>query len=107
MDGRAAGRDQRCCRWQSPAQEQKPFVEARGSVKPVRLPPGGPTPRMADGKPTSRACGFPARRERANAWSVVPDERVVEDPIPFQPWAKKKLRHHEPDAKRSCSGTPT
>ena len=31
------------------AQEKKPFVEARGSVKPVPLPPGGPAPRMSDG----------------------------------------------------------
>ena len=32
------------------AQEKKPFVEARGNVVPVPLPPGGPAPRMSDGK---------------------------------------------------------
>ena len=73
------------------AQDQnRDFVEARGSVKPVRLPPGGPTPRMTDGKPDLSGVWFPGPTGRANAWSVVPDERVVEDPIPFQPWAKEK-----------------
>src|SRR5688500_11015685 len=68
----------------------KTFVEARGSVKPVPLPPGGPTPRMADGKPDFSGVYFPGPTGRANAWSVVPDERIVEDPIPFQPWALEK-----------------
>ena len=36
------------------AQEKKPFVEARGSVKPVPLPPGGPAPRMSDGHDSVR-----------------------------------------------------
>jgi hypothetical protein len=30
-------------------QEQKTYVEARGNVVPVPLPPGGPAPRLADG----------------------------------------------------------
>ena len=34
----------------SPQQSDKQFVDARGSVKPVPLPPGGPPPRMSDGK---------------------------------------------------------
>jgi hypothetical protein len=68
----------------------KTFIEARGSVKPVPLPPGGPTPRMADGKPDLSGVWFPGPTGRANAWSVVPDEPVKEDPIPFQPWALEK-----------------
>ena len=73
------------------AQEpQKPFVEARGNVVPVRLPPGGPPPRMADGHVDLSGNWFPGPTGKANAWSVVPDVRVPEDPVPFQPWAKAK-----------------
>ena len=76
------------------AQEKKPgtFVEARGSVKPVKLPPGGPTPRMADGHPDLSGVWFPGPTGKANAWSVEPEARVKQDPIPFQPWAEAKYR---------------
>ena len=72
--------------------QEKPFVEARGSVKPVPLPPGGPTPRMSDGHPDFSGVWFAGPTGKANAWSVVPDERRVEDPIPFQPWADAKRK---------------
>ncbi len=74
------------------AQEKKPFVEARGNVVPVRLPPGGPPPRMADGHVDLSGNWFPGPTGKANAWSVVPDPRVPEDPVPFQPWAEAKSK---------------
>ena len=73
-----------CCPSRRPAQE-KPFVEARGNVVPVPLPPGGPPPRMADGKVDLSGVWFSGPTGKANAWSVVPDAPVKEDPIPFQP----------------------
>src|SRR5918995_5405230 len=69
----------------------KTFVEARGSVKPVPLPPGGPPPRMADGKVDLSGVWFAGPTGRANAWSVVPDEPVKQEPIPFKPEVKAKL----------------
>ena len=74
------------------AQEKKPFVEARGSVKSVPLPPGGPAPRMSDGHVDLSGNWFPGPTGKANAWSVDPDPRVPEDPVPFQPWAEAKFK---------------
>jgi hypothetical protein len=70
----------------------KTFVEARGSVVPVPLPPGGPSPRMADGHVDLSGVWFPGPTGKANAWSVVPDERIQEAPVPFQPWAEAKIK---------------
>lgn len=70
----------------------KTFIEARGSVKPVPLPPGGPPPRMEDGKVDLSGVWFPGPTGRANAWSVVPDQPIKEDPIPLQPWALEKYK---------------
>jgi hypothetical protein len=73
--------------------QDKPFIEARGSVVPVRLAPGGPPPRLADGHVDLSGVWFPGPTGKANAWSVVPDERVKEDPVPFQPWAEAKVKN--------------
>jgi hypothetical protein len=70
----------------------KTFIEARGSVKPVPLPPGGPPPRMADGHVDLSGVWFAGPTGKANAWSVVPDEPLEEGPIPFQPWAAEKIK---------------
>jgi hypothetical protein len=72
-------------------ERNKTFVEARGNVRPVRLPAGGPTPRMSDGKPDLSGVWFSGPTGRANAWSVVPDEPRKEDPVPFKPEVKAKL----------------
>ncbi len=76
------------------AQERdtKPFVQARGSVVPVPLPPGGPAPRMSDGHVDLSGVWFPGPTGKANAWSVLPEQRPKEDPIPFQPWAEAKYK---------------
>jgi hypothetical protein len=69
----------------------KTFVEARGNVRPVPLPPGGPPPRMADGQVDLSGVWFSGPTGRANAWSVVPDEPLKQDPIPYRPEVQKKL----------------
>ncbi len=72
--------------------EKKVFVEARGNVTPVPLPPGGPAPRMADGKVDLSGVWFSGPTGKANAWSVVPDEPLKQDPVPFRPEAAAKLK---------------
>jgi hypothetical protein len=75
------------------AQEQdRKFVEARGSVTPVPLPPGGPPPRMSDGHVDLSGVWFSGPTGKANAWSVVPDEPLKEDPVPFLPETAAKIR---------------
>ena len=74
------------------AQEKKVFVEARGNVNPVPLPPGGPAPRMADGHVDLSGVWFAGPTGKANAWSVVPDAPLMQDPVPFQPWAEAKMK---------------
>ena len=76
----------------SQQQPNKPFVEARGSVKPVPLPPGGPPPRMSDGHVDLSGVWFSGPTGKANAWSVVPDEPEKEDPVPFRPEAAAKIQ---------------
>jgi hypothetical protein len=73
-------------------ERNKTFVEARGNVTPVPLPPGGPAPRMADGKIDLSGVWFAGPTGKANAWSVVPDEPLKQDPVPFQPWAAAKIK---------------
>ena len=72
-------------------ERNKTFIEARGNVRPVPLPPGGPPPRMADGHVDLSGTWFSGPTGRANAWSVVPDEPVQQDPIPFKPEVKAKI----------------
>jgi hypothetical protein len=69
----------------------KKFVDARGSVKPVPLPPGGPAPRMSDGHVDLSGVWFAGPTGKANAWSVVPDQPLKEEPVPFQPAAAAKM----------------
>ena len=73
------------------AQEEKKFVEARGNVIPVPLPPGGPPPRMADGKVDLSGVWFSGPTGKANAWSIVPDEPLKQDPIPYRPDVAAKI----------------
>jgi hypothetical protein len=79
---------------QQPSQSQpdKQFVDARGSVKPVPLPPGGPAPRMSDGHVDLSGVWFSGPTGKANAWSVVPDQPLKEDPVPFRPEAAAKIK---------------
>ena len=72
-------------------ERDKTFVEARGNVRPVPLPPGGPPPRMSDGHVDLSGTWFSGPTGRANAWSVVPDEPVAQAPIPFKPEVKAKI----------------
>jgi hypothetical protein len=73
-------------------EQERTYVEARGNVRPVPLPPGGPAPRMSDGHVDLSGVWFAGPTGRANAWSVVPDEPVKQDPIPFRPEALAKIR---------------
>jgi hypothetical protein len=73
-------------------ERNKTFVEARGNVRPVPLPPGGPPPRMSDGHVDFSGVWFGGPTGRANAWSVVPDTPVKQDPIPFKPDVAAKLK---------------
>ena len=54
------------------AAQEKPFVQARGSVVPVPLPPGGPPPKMSDGHVDLSGVWFPGPTGKANAWSIAP-----------------------------------
>jgi len=73
-------------------ERNKTFVEARGNVKPVPLPPGGPPPRMADGHVDFSGVWFGGPTGKANAWSVVPDEPLKQDPVPFKPEVAAKIK---------------
>jgi hypothetical protein len=72
-------------------QEKKTYVEARGNVVPVPLPPGGPAPKMADGHVDFSGVWFSGPTGKANAWSVVREEPERQEPMPYQPWLQQKL----------------
>jgi hypothetical protein len=76
------------CRLSEP-NPNKPFVEARGNVIPVPLPPGGPAPKMADGH-VDLWCLVFGTDGKANAWSVVPDKADRRRPVPFRPEVEAK-----------------
>jgi hypothetical protein len=76
---------------QEPRQE-KTFVEARGNVRPVPLPAGGPPPRMSDGHVDFSGVWFSGPTGRANAWSIVPNAPVKQDPVPFRPEVAARIK---------------
>src|SRR6266545_109180 len=73
-------------------QPKKPLVEAIGTTDPGPLPPGGPTPRMADGHPDLSGIWFSGVIGRPSAWSRTRPERIVEDPVPFKPEVAAKFK---------------
>jgi hypothetical protein len=75
--------------------EKPPPVQARGTVDLPPLPPGGPTPRMADGHPDLSGVWFAGTIGKASAWSEDRNRGggQREEPVPFQPWAAEKIKN--------------
>ena len=75
--------------------EKPPTVIARGTVDLPPLPPGGPTPRMADGHPDLSGVWFAGTIGRASAWAADRGRAngPREDPVPFQAWAAEKIKN--------------
>ena len=80
-------------RQQQQPTEKKPIVIARGTVKAPPLPPGGPTPRMADGHSDLSGVWFAGTIGKASAWSVGRERTGGQESIPFQPWAAEKIKN--------------
>jgi hypothetical protein len=75
------------------AQEKKTYVDAIGNTKPTPLPPGGPTPRLADGHVDLGGVWFSGNSGRTLAWTTeASDEPRREDPVPFRPEFAAKLK---------------
>lgn len=68
------------------------LIEAIGTSDPGPLPPGGPAPRMSDGKPDFSGIWFQGIIGRPSAWSRTKPERIVEEPVPFNPAAAAKIK---------------
>ena len=57
-------------------QPKPPVVAARGTTDLPPLPPGGPTPRMADGRSDLTGVWFAGNIGRASAWSLDRDREA-------------------------------
>ena len=91
---------------------QESVVEQGQRVVPGPIAPGAPHTSLADGHPDFRVSGSRDNR-KANAWSVVPTRCEREDPIPFQPWARRSASDSPPRPssssqrqRHSAVGTP-
>ncbi|OFW01183.1 MAG: hypothetical protein A3I61_08055 [Acidobacteria bacterium RIFCSPLOWO2_02_FULL_68_18] len=85
------------------AQERRPLIDAIGVTNPDPLPPGGPTPRMADGRPDLAGVWYSGVIGRPSAWSRTPRPQPKEDPVPFRPEARARIDRMTPTERQLLS----